>query len=97
MSYRFSQTLIALDQVVNTLFSFGGDGYGYADETISARAWRLREKSRADVWIDRLFFWQTGHCETAYRNELLQKHLPKSYRALSAADADADADADAQR
>jgi hypothetical protein len=80
MSYRLANTLIALDQVLNTLFSFGGDGHGYPDETVSARAWRLRQKSRFQIWIDRLFFWQDGHCRQAYDSELARRQLPDSYR-----------------
>jgi hypothetical protein len=59
---RFLQILIAIDQLGNTLLG------GWADETISARAWRQRSKP---VWgamrffIDMLFFWQDGHCELA--------------------------------
>jgi hypothetical protein len=36
------QPLIALDQGINTLVYLDGDGWGMADETLSARAWRLR-------------------------------------------------------
>ena len=38
------QTLIALDQTVNTLIWARGEGFGMADETLSARMWRLRER-----------------------------------------------------
>lgn len=73
------QLLIALDQLANTLAG------GFADETLSARAWRKRNDSRgwqtACTWIDRMFFWESGHCEASYRAELLRAHLPKRYRA----------------
>ena len=75
------QLLIALDQVLNTVVWIKGDGFGMADETLSARAWRLREKSNAWRRIDRLFFWQVDHCRQSYLSELLRKHLPPEYRA----------------
>lgn len=72
------QTLIALDQVLNTLVS------GWADETLSARAWRCREQRRrwrvAHRLIDALFFWQAGHCERSYLAESMRRQLPAEYR-----------------
>jgi hypothetical protein len=61
MGRRLEQIPIAFDQFVNTLFG------GWADETLSSRAWRERHKKRR--WkiirhvIDVLFFWQQGHCQ----------------------------------
>ena len=74
------QFLIALDQSLNTLVHIKGDGFGYADETLSARAWRLREQSNAWRRIDLLFFWQSNHCKSAYESESLRKHLPAEYQ-----------------
>ena len=60
---------VALDQWLNTWI--GGD----PDETLSSRAHRLRCKGHK-YWgwtagaIDRLFFWQDGHCEASYRAEV---------------------------
>lgn len=71
------QVLIALDQLGNALLG------GHADETVSARAWRLRARAPwgAVRWmIDWIFFWEAGHCEAAWRSELLRRHLPKGYR-----------------
>ncbi len=73
------QTLIAIDQFVNTFFK------GYADETISARAWRNRNKTKAwgfaRILIDCLFFVFTrNHCKIAYESEVERKQLPKEYR-----------------
>ena len=53
------QFAIAVDQLINAALG------GYADETLSARAHRMRvKKQRYWGWtadaIDRLFFWQTG-------------------------------------
>ena len=75
------QFLIAFDQMVNTLVYIKDDGFGYADETLSARAWRLREQSS---WpyktINWLFFWQKDHCKNAYDEEVNNKQLPQDYR-----------------
>lgn len=74
------QFLIAFDQVVNTLVYIKGDGWGFADETLSARAWRLREQSPYPYRIiNALFFWQENHCKEAYESEMNNKHLPKEY------------------
>lgn len=74
------QFLIAVDQLANTLIPIADDGFGMADESISARAWRLRDKSNAWRWIDRVFFWDKRHCEQSYNSELLRTQLPKGYR-----------------
>lgn len=77
-----SQPLIAFDQFVNTLVYIKGDGWGYADETLSARAYRLRELSSLPYkLINGLFFWQDDHCKQAYYSEVFNKQLPESYRA----------------
>lgn len=73
------QNLIAIDQLINTLIG------GHADETLSARAHRMREKKQP-VWgwtanaIDALFFLQDGHCKLAYEAEMLREQYPISYR-----------------
>lgn len=70
------QILVALDQLVNTLFG------GMADETLSARAWRHHLKGER-TWlvkiIDGLFFWQKDHCREAYESEVERKQLPAGY------------------
>jgi hypothetical protein len=78
------QSLIALDQLANTVVWIKGDGFGYADETLSARAWRLRQQSNAWRRIDRIFFWDPGHCRTAYESEVERRHLPSSYNTQQA-------------
>lgn len=70
------QSAIAFDQLLNTFFG------GYADETLSARAYRLRNKGW-ERWykvFNTVFFWQENHCKAAYDSELERKHLPKDYR-----------------
>ena len=73
------QFLIALNQLLNTVVWIKGDGFGFADETLSARAWRLRGQSDAWKRIDRVFFWERGHCQESYKSEVLRKHLPNHY------------------
>lgn len=74
------QVLLAIDQLVNTFLG------GYADETLSSRAWRHKvDGSRSwPCWIiDHLFFCQKDHCKTAYESELSRAHLPPSIREKS--------------
>lgn len=70
--------LIAIDQLLNALL------LGYADETLSARAWRMRAKNKkwalAVTLINGLFFWQANHCRGAFYMELKRKHMPREYR-----------------
>lgn len=74
------QVFIALDQLANAMIPGG-----YADETLSARAHRMRAK-RQRVWgwtadaIDKLFFWQIGHCRNAWLQELDRRQLPPELR-----------------
>ena len=70
------QILVAIDQLINTFIG------GYADETLSSRAWRrsLRGKPLVAKIIDCLFFWQTDHCKTAYESELDRMQYPPSMR-----------------
>lgn len=73
------QILIALDQLVNTLVG------GFADETLSSRAHRMREKGhRWWGWtanaIDMLFFWQPGHCRHAWESEMRRLQMPSQLR-----------------
>lgn len=77
---KLLQVAISLDQFVNTLFG------GHADETLSSRAWRCKNKSKrwfyAWKFIDFLFFWQDNHCKRAYMSEQLRKHLPNDFNNL---------------
>lgn len=72
------QTALAFDQLLNTLIG------GMADETLSARAWRLRLISVpwrvTRVVIDALFFLQDDHCKQSYFAEFERKHLPGEYQ-----------------
>lgn len=79
------QVLIAFDQLVNALIPGG-----WADETLSSRAHRMREKNQR-VWgwtagaIDWLFFWQVGHCEKSHIDEIARAQLPPELRGTPAA------------
>jgi hypothetical protein len=74
---------IAFDQVVNCCVKIKGDGWGKPDETLSARAYRLRDKSdRAYKYINKVFFWQADHCKEAYDSEIERKHLPSDYHLI---------------
>ena len=80
MAKAQNQALIALDQQINATFF-----RGWADETISARAYRNAAQGkekwvRFERWINRLFFWQRGHCKGSYRMEQERMHLPPAYR-----------------
>ena len=71
------QIFIALDQLINTLFM------GMADETISARLFRLYlTEILSSKWyliVDILFFWQYNHCYNAWRAEIERRQLPSYY------------------
>lgn len=71
--------LIALDQLLNTFLA------GYADETVSSRAYRMDGKKRrwtiARTVIDGLFFWEPDHCRQAYLSEQQRRQLPPEFRA----------------
>lgn len=74
------QLLIALDQLLNALFM------GWADETVSSRAWRLSSSSRG--WaavrsvIDVVFgaLGQQQHCFEAWTSERLRLQFPVELR-----------------
>ena len=78
---NIEQILIAFDQLVNTMIYVKGDSWGYADETMSARAWRLREDHfKIYKVINFIFFWQKNHCQESYNSEILRKNLPREYQ-----------------
>lgn len=72
--------LLGLDQTLNTLVWLRSEGFGLADETLSARAWRLRDDSRAYKFINFIFFWQENHCLDSFIAEMERKHLPSIYK-----------------
>ena len=77
--YWLKQNAISLDQNINTFFFFGS-----ADETISARCWRLRhcigwgQAQRCIDWL--LWRIDPNHCEESYKSELRGAQLPIEYQ-----------------
>ena len=74
---HLKQFLIALDQVVNTICG------GYADETLSCRAYRHYLKGEhkwVKVLIDCLFFFDKDHCYNSYLSEQERLQLPPALR-----------------
>ncbi len=76
---RLRAILIALDQLLNTLFG------GWPDETISSRAYRwdisgARHWPRR--WIDRVAGWlrDVDHCHQSYVSERVGRQLPPELR-----------------
>lgn len=78
---RPKQILIAVDQLCNTLFG------GWADETFSARCWRLEPRSRGWAFlrrlVDGLFFLAPRHCEESYKSEAERAQCPAEYRPMA--------------
>lgn len=71
--------LIGLDQTLNCVIKLD-DGWGFPDETLSARAWRLRnEHPWLRASIDALFFWSPLHCFESWISEQERKQLPSGY------------------
>lgn len=72
----------ALTQCLNALLG------GFADETLSARAWRRSFYSlrweMARSFIDALFFWQPNHCERAYNKRRRRQRKRPELRERSA-------------
>jgi hypothetical protein len=72
------QVLVSIDQSLNAMLG------GWADETISSRAYRMQAGSRgwalARAAIDRLFFWQREHCLMAHTAERLRIQSPPEFR-----------------
>jgi len=76
------QFLIAFDQLINTLVWAKHEGFGFADESLSARAFRLSSSGHwksARRAIDALFFWQQDHCRNAYLAECERRQYPPHY------------------
>lgn len=71
------QILIGLDQLFNAIL------FGWADETLSSRAWRQRHKPKWKFMvklIDSIFFWQNNHCKMSFESERDRRHFPPALR-----------------
>ena len=81
------QLFIAADQLLNALIPPIDGTVSWADETLSARAYRAHRDGKilGKLFmrpIDLLFFWQgPGHCRNAYIKEFERKNYPEEYRA----------------
>ncbi len=76
----FWQVLIAFDQQLNAIL------FGFADETLSSRAWRAYTNGRMfglifKPIIDFITF-NPEHCKQAYEAELKRRQLPHDFRDL---------------
>lgn len=79
MKFTLIQILIAIDQLANAITG------GWADETLSSRAYRMREKKQkywgwtANV-IDAMFFFQKEHCYNSWLEEVNRQQSHPSTR-----------------
>ena len=72
MHHRLKQALIALDQLVNAMLG------GWADETLSSRAWR--ESPRLARAIDTIFWFDKNHCFESYISETKRMQIAPEMR-----------------
>lgn len=77
MRAYLKQVLIGLDQLLNTLMG------GWADETLSSRAWRHYVKGDykwPKVLIDGVLFFDKDHCQRSYESEIKRSQLKPEMR-----------------
>lgn len=82
------QILIALDQLVNTFVPpYKGDHRGWADETLSSRAWRRSSSSKGWETFRKVVDWifwklikQKDHCFESWMEERLLRQMPPELR-----------------
>jgi hypothetical protein len=79
MARGMKQFLIALDQLLNAALG------GYADETLSARAWRVEQTGKIfgkifRPLIDFVLFFDPQHCYKSYLSEKERRQFPNHYR-----------------
>ena len=78
MAYLIS-VFVAIDQLLNALL------FGYADETLSSRAYRTDRDGKVfgrifRPFIDTLFFWQPRHCFQSYLAEVQRRQYSRNFR-----------------
>ena len=81
--HNVKQLLIALDQLANVLIGLVCGYRSWADETLSAKAYRLeleRGRSWARKLIDFLLWFDADHCRTSYESEVNKRQMPPSMR-----------------
>ncbi|MFM8899163.1 MAG: hypothetical protein ACKOF9_04335 [Burkholderiales bacterium] len=78
------QFLHALTQIANTMIPPLDGTVGWADESMSARAYRARRDGRVLGWlavvINWFFFWQDDHCKAAYLSEHTRRLTAPEHR-----------------
>lgn len=78
-----AQLFVALDQVLNVLLT-PFHSSTWADESLSARAYRAHRDGRWWGWtmvaVDTLFFWQPRHCRGAHFAEMSRRQSPPETR-----------------
>lgn len=81
--HNLKQLLICLDQLVNVLIGLVCGYRSFADETLSAKAYRL-ELERGRPWarklVDGILWFDKDHCKESYESEILRRQLPPSMR-----------------
>lgn len=73
---RLKNVAIAADQLVNTIFG------GKPDETLSAKAYRCKDKKAIWKFLYNLFNFlllDSNHCYQSYLSEVERKQLPREY------------------
>lgn len=82
LRHNLHQFWIAVDQLCNVLVSALFREKAWADETLSAHAWRWHLEGRD--WpcrlIDALIFWEKDHCRASYESEIHGLQLPERER-----------------
>lgn len=79
LKHRGTQSIVAFNQFINAFF-LGG----WADETMSSRAYRMEKEGKP--WgilrqvIDFVCFWEKEHCKTAFLYEQERRHSHPSHR-----------------
>jgi len=81
MLWYIKNLCISFDQLVNAILG------GWADETLSSRAWRCSNFSLRwkllRISIDAMFFFQPDHCRQSFEWERDRKDLPIVFRSKS--------------
>ena len=81
--HNLKQLAIAIDQLLNVLIGLIGNRQAWADETMSAHAYRLeleRGRSWARMLVDALLWFDKDHCKESYESEVHRRQLPPSMR-----------------
>lgn len=71
--FFLKQTFIAIDQLINAILG------GWADETLSSRAWRCGW-IKTQITIDTILFFDKNHCYMSYVSEKKRLQTPPELR-----------------